>query len=65
MHQIMTLKEVSEYLRLHPMTVYKLAREGEIPCGRFGKTNKSHWRFSRKAIDAWAENQLGGKDEVS
>ena len=47
--RIMTLDEVSGYLRIPPSSLYKLAREGKIPCQKVGK----HWRFHREALDAW------------
>ncbi|MDD5085432.1 MAG: helix-turn-helix domain-containing protein [Candidatus Omnitrophica bacterium] len=48
--EILTLKEVSEYLRVHPATVYKMARVGEIPCFKLGKS----WRFRKDSIDEWS-----------
>lgn len=35
-----TAKEVAEYLGVTDKTVYKWAREGIIPCRRFGRTVK-------------------------
>ena len=29
--RVMTVKDLSEYLRVHPSTVYKLLRRGEMP----------------------------------
>lgn len=53
--EIMTLEEVSTYLRIPRSSLYKLAREGKVPCQKIGK----HWRFRRTAIDTWvsAENR--------
>lgn len=53
--EIMTLGEVSAYLRIPPSSLYKLAREGKVPCQKIGK----HWRFRKAAIDTWvsAENR--------
>ena len=31
MPRVMTVKDLSEYLRVHPSTVYKLLRRGEVP----------------------------------
>lgn len=45
----MTVKEVSEYLRLAESTVYKLASEGKLPGRKVGGT----WRFSRKGLEDW------------
>ncbi len=47
--EIMTLEEVSVYLRIPRSSLYKLAREGKVPCQKIGK----HWRFHKNAIDAW------------
>ncbi len=37
MPEIMTTKEIAEYLRLHQITVCKYAAEGEIPAIRVGR----------------------------
>jgi|HubBroStandDraft_3_1064219.scaffolds.fasta_scaffold1435113_1 excisionase family DNA binding protein len=47
--EIATVKEVSEYLRVHPSTVYRLLAKKQLPAFRVG----SDWRFSLKAIDQW------------
>ena len=44
---IMTAKEVAEYLRLGLMTVYNLANAGVIPGIKLGR----RWRFKRKDIE--------------
>ena len=46
---IMDLKEVAEYLHIHPATVYKYARAGKIPAFKIGYD----WRFHKKIIDEW------------
>jgi len=33
---VLTVKEVSNYLRVHPSTVYKLSRNEELPGFRIG-----------------------------
>jgi excisionase family DNA binding protein len=45
----MTLKEVSDYLHVHPSTIYRLLKRGEIPAFRIG----SDWRFNIETIDIW------------
>ena len=30
-HEVLTLKEVSELLKIHKSTIYKMTREGRIP----------------------------------
>ena len=49
MSQIMTTKEISEYLRVHQITICKYAAQGVIPAIRVGKV----WRFEKGAIDRW------------
>ena len=49
MPEIMTTKELAEYLRLHQITICKLAAEGTIPAVRVGRV----WRFDKEAIDKW------------
>jgi excisionase family DNA binding protein len=46
---IMTVDEVAEYLDLHPLTVRRLARDGEIPAFKVGR----QWRVQRKLLDQW------------
>ena len=44
--RVMTVKELSDYLRVHPSTVYKLLRRGELPGFRTG----TDWRFNAEVI---------------
>ena len=65
---IMTVDEVAEYLNLHPSTVRRLARDGEIPAfskipfrGKVGR----QWRVKRAKHerDAQVVFPLGPPDE--
>lgn len=47
--EILTAKEVAEYLNIHPLTVHKYAREGKIPAFKIG----TDWRFHKKYIQRW------------
>jgi excisionase family DNA binding protein len=49
MAQIMTTKEMATYLKLHPITISKLSKEGKIPAIQIGRV----WRFDKRVIDAW------------
>ena len=44
---IMTVDEVAEYLGLHPLTVRRLARDGDIPAIKVGR----QWRVKRDLLD--------------
>jgi excisionase family DNA binding protein len=46
--RVMKVTEVSEYLRVHRSTIYRLLRFQAIPGFRIG----SDWRFNREDIDA-------------
>ncbi len=46
---IMTVRELAEFLHCHPSTIYHLLRQGKLPAFKVG----SDWRFSREAIDRW------------
>jgi excisionase family DNA binding protein len=46
MANIVTAKEVGQYLKLTESTIYKLASSGEIPGFRIGKS----WRFDMEEI---------------
>ena len=50
---IMTIDDVSAYLQLHPLTVRRLARAGEIPAMKIGR----QWRVQRELLDRWLEEQ--------
>ena len=51
--EILTAKEVAEYLNIHPLTVHKYAREGKIPAFKIG----TDWRFQRKFIERWIKEK--------
>jgi len=50
---VLTVREVSEYLRVHPTTVYRLLRKKQLPAFRVG----SEWRFSKDTIDRWRSGE--------
>ncbi len=52
MSQIITAKEVAEYLKLSESTIYKLASNGEIPGFRIGDS----WRFDMADVLDSIEN---------
>ena len=54
MHDIMTVKEVADYLRVSERTIYDWATKGHIPCGKLGTT----WRFKRAEIEQWVNRRL-------
>ena len=51
--EILTLKEVAEYLKLAEKTAYRLAAEGKLPGFKVGGS----WRFKREDVLRWIEEQ--------
>jgi excisionase family DNA binding protein len=50
---IFTVPELSEYLRIHRTTIYRLLSRGLIPGFRVGNS----WRFSVGAIEKWEHSR--------
>ena len=51
--KVLTVSELSNYLRVHRSTVYRLLKKGQLPGFRIG----SDWRFNVEAIDQWRLQQ--------
>lgn len=47
--RILTIAEVAELLRVHPMTVYRMIRQGELPSFRVGRV----LRFDAEQLEKW------------
>ena len=50
---VMDVIEVAELLKLSTDTIYRYAREGELPAFRVG----TKWRFSKAELDLWMKTQ--------
>ncbi len=51
---IMTVHDIAMYLRLSEAKVYKLAKDGQLPAIRVGKS----WRFRKDLIDEWMRRAM-------
>jgi excisionase family DNA binding protein len=51
---LLTVKEVAEYLRVNQYTVYRLVSQKKLPAFKVG----SQWRFERTLLDRWLKKQL-------
>lgn len=51
--EILTLKEVADYLKLAEKTAYRLAAAGKLPGFKVGGS----WRFKREDVLQWIEEQ--------
>ena len=55
--ELITIKEVADFLQIAEKTIYRLAAEGKIPAFKVGGS----WRFKRKEIEDWLEKQRNDK----
>jgi len=56
----LTVPEVAKLLRIAPVTVWRMARKGEIP-GAFRVSRR--WRFSIKELERWLKTTPPQKKE--
>ncbi|NCP64117.1 MAG: helix-turn-helix domain-containing protein [Paraglaciecola sp.] len=57
--EILTIKEVADFLKVNERTVYRLAAAKKIPAFKVGNA----WRFKKIEIDKWiAEQSSQGKE---
>ena len=60
--EVLTVKQVAEFLQMDERTIYKLAKQGDIPS--FKVSNQ--WQFLKKDIESWVEqkkSEVMGKTE--
>lgn len=50
---VLTIDELSTYLKVSKSTLYKLAQEDALPGQKVGR----HWRFHRDAVDQWLRKE--------
>lgn len=53
--EILTIKQVADYLKVTDRTIYRLAAAKKIPAFKVGGT----WRFRKADIDGWIAAQSG------
>lgn len=51
--EVLTIKDVGARLKVGEKTVYSMAQKGELPAFKV----RGQWRFSRKDLEAWMEQQ--------
>lgn len=52
-NKVLTVRELSDYLKVHPSTIYRQLKRGRIPAFKVG----SDWRFNIESIDRWRLEQ--------
>jgi nitrogen PTS system EIIA component len=58
-HDIMTLEEVADYLRVSERTVSEWAQKGDLPGGKLGTS----WRFMRKDVERWVAERISAGNQ--
>jgi len=53
MEELLTLEELSRYLKISKPTLYKMVEKGRIPALKIG----NQWRFKKEDINRWVEKQ--------
>lgn len=52
-HEVLKIKDIATLFKVGDKTIYSMAQSGELPAFKV----RGQWRFSRKDIDAWIEQQ--------
>jgi excisionase family DNA binding protein len=56
--EILTIREVADYLKVTERTLYRLVQEGRPPAFKVGNS----WRFRRDDLERWISEQSSGTD---
>ncbi|MDI6758710.1 MAG: helix-turn-helix domain-containing protein [Candidatus Omnitrophota bacterium] len=59
MPEVMTAKQLADYLQVNELTIYKRVRLGIIPVVKMGRA----LRFKKDIIDKWLEIESGWDEE--
>ncbi len=51
---LLTSREASQVLKIHPKVLERMAKRGEVPALKVGK----FWRYRATALDAWINSRL-------
>jgi PTS system nitrogen regulatory IIA component len=54
--EILTVKEMAQFLKMNERTVLKMAQTGAIPAAKIG----GQWRFKRELVDRWLDDKMVG-----
>ena len=53
-------REASQFVRLHPVTLQRLAREGTLPAHPVGDGQRRRWRFLLSELGQWLQARDSG-----
>ena len=57
--KLLTVIEVSRYLNMHKITLYKMIHARKIPAFKIG----GQWRFKRKMLDEWLAEGMSNNNK--
>lgn len=57
--RLLTVDDLAEYLRVNKATIYRMARNGELPAFKV----HNMWRFRKDLIDEWLEQHAYMKND--
>jgi len=57
----LTLDEAAKHLKMGKSTIYRLARNGNLPAHKAGRV----WRFDMDEIDQWLKNGANNSEQPS
>jgi excisionase family DNA binding protein len=46
---VLTVRELAKYLKVHPSTIYRLLKTGQLPAFRVG----GDWHFNVAEVERW------------
>ncbi|HHL45838.1 MAG TPA: DNA-binding protein [Gammaproteobacteria bacterium] len=58
--EVMKVRDVAALLKVGEKTIYSMAQKGELPAFKV----RGQWRFSRKDIDFWIEQQKNTDQDI-
>lgn len=59
--QVLTIKEVAEYLKVNERTIYRMASSGDLPAFKVGGS----WRIKQSEFEEWIRMQHNLKGKQS
>jgi excisionase family DNA binding protein len=54
LERVLTINEVAQILRMHPTTIYRLVKRGELPGFKIGGA----WRISKASLDSFLSAEV-------
>ena len=57
----LTLDEMARYLKKGRSTLYRMARSGQLPSQKVGRT----WRFDQEEVDRWIKDKQAGSSHAT